>query len=255
MGSLVIARLLTPATINRLAAGEGEQNLISPDPKEVYAASKTSGNILELDLGNNPAPYDTFFAGFLGGMVAPTWRIHTGAASPASSLVLNTSDMFAPSAVANPRRRHAFYRHSAPLTDRFVQFTWFSNSASEHTVGILGVGASVQPIWGREWGSGRQPIDMSAVAALRGGGFGIERGARMAQWRWTCGDLTDAELNALWNMAEEVGISAPVVVAEDPDYTTGLNERIHYGLFERPEAYAREIPGASRWSFQVREWV
>jgi hypothetical protein len=59
----------------------------------------------------------------------------------------------------------------------------------------------------------------------------------------------------LWRIAEEVGIGSPAVVVEDPDATAGLNERLNYGLFNRPEAYERQSPGQNAWSFTLNRWV
>ena len=261
MAALTMMQVMEPFTITSRAGtgadGSGAANLLSPDPKEVFAHTGPGTVEISINLGDI-IPFDTVFLGHIRGVdpALATWEIYGGTAVWPVTLIKAAGPLVAEAATSAPRRRHAFYRHSSLVSNsKYVRLVINPGVSTEWTLGVVGIGTSVQPLWGREWGSGRQPEDRSAVTPLKGGGFGIERAARMANWRWTCGDLTDGEIRELWRMAEEVGVSAPVVVVEDPDYTAGLNERIHYGLFDRPEAYSREIPGVSRWSFQVREWV
>lgn len=258
MSSLVIARPLPIVAVTcSNGSATGVQNLLTPDPKEVFYFDNSDAALgIDIDLGANPQPYDTFFLGYIVDAAAVrNLTIKTGAANPATTVRKAASTMDAPSATNYPRRQHSFYRHNATLTDRYVRFQIDHSVANAMSIGIAFVGVSVQPQWGREWGSGRLPVDMSAVTPLRGGGYGIERGARKGAFEWTHGDLTDAETDQLWLMAEECGESGPIVVAEDPDNTAGLNERLHYGLFDNPQAYSREAVGITRWAFRLKEWV
>lgn len=228
-------------------------NLATADPKEVVAFSVASE--FYLDFGGS-VTLDSFFAGYFspianGGYIASV-QTATGQGTGLSAGLALVGGTPAALAVQGRRRSH-FVRLATPATSRWWRVVLTPAGAT--SVGVIAAGLAVQPAFGHEWGAGRQPVDLSTVSQLRGGGFGIERGARMSAWRFSCGDLTDAETQTLWAMAEEVGESAPVVVCEDPDYTAGLNERLHYGLFDSPEAYERQVPGATRWSFRVRQWV
>ena len=123
------------------------------------------------------------------------------------------------------------------------------------SIGVLLVGLAFQPAHNQEWGAGRQPIDTGVKDPLLGGGFGILEGARKARYRWTLGDLTEAEADALYGLALDQGETSPLLVVEDPDATMGLNERLHYGLFDGFEAYERANPSQTRWGLSVTQWV
>lgn len=256
MAALTIARAIFPTVVSVGAWANGvEQNFRTPDPKEVASVVFVSANGISatFDIGSAQA-IDTFFAGFLTGLPnGSTVQLQSvtdiNGSGPVTVGVANISDL-------SRSRVHAFARIPAPVTSRYWRFIFSVPSATTMTIGILAVGKSVQPLYGREWGSGRTPIDLSAVQSLRGGGFGIERAARKALYEFTCPDLTDAELAELWDIAAEVGESAPVIVAEDPAAVGAeLGRGLHYGIFRRPEAYRRLIPGASSWAFRVEEWV
>jgi hypothetical protein len=258
MSSLLMFKPIFPVAIKKLSGGAEQPNLMTPDPKEVSSINSNAAWSFYLDYGA-PVTLDTWLAGYFtpietGGHInnvqTTTAYDDTGLAGVPS--VPDSGDVL----TVTGRRRVSFWRALAPTTSRYWRIRISQTTASAVTnFGLLLGGLAIQPAWGHEWGAGRQPLDMSNVAPLRGGGFGIERGARKSAWQFTCGDLTDAEVQALHAMAEDIGISSPVVVCEDPDMTDGLNERLHYGLFDRPEAYVRESPGQTRWSFRVQEWV
>jgi len=218
------------------------------DPKEVISGSDTA--YLDLDLG---AAYDldTFFAGFLSG----TPNLNLVQVFYGSTLGSRTTNIGTSLTLGGTtsKRRHAFIKLAATINTRYPSFRFGLSAPAAWTAGILAVGDSLQPAWGHEWGAGRSVDDRSPKDTLISGGFGVDKRAVVPQWGFTCGDLTDAELAALWDMVADVGASSPVVVAEDGS-TTDPNNAVHYGLFERPEAYERLIPGASRWSFKVTEW-
>lgn len=256
MSSLLIVKALPVAAVQQqYSTAQSLANLLTPDPKEVWAGTGGVGTyVFDVDMGA-AVSIDFFFFGFLSSAQAYFHSVQT-ATGMGSGLGAILGTRFAGGALpVKGRRIHNPIWLSAPATSRYWRFMGtFPDAAAIH-FGILGLGKAIQPAFGREWGSGRQPLDMSSVSGLRGGGFSIERGARKAAFQFTCGDLTDAETEELWEMAEDVGESAPVIVCEDPDKTAGLNERLHYGLFDRPEAYERQLPGLTRWSFRLRGWV
>jgi hypothetical protein len=253
MSSLLIVRPLPIIAAAQQYASAA--NVLTPDPKDIFMYPGGNGlYYFYLDMGA-AITADFLFAGFVspGSYVS---EVATGTDMVGGGLVVRAirHPAAAPPASASARRRHAMAWLTAPAASRYwrIGITFQGGNAS---LGIMGLGLAIQPAYGREWGSGRQPVDMSSVQALRGGGYGIDRGARKVAYQFTCGDLLDAEVQALWDMAEEIGESAPVIVCEDPDWTAGLNERLHYGLFDRPEAYERLIPGQTRWAFRLRGWV
>mgnify|MGYP000619081529 CR=1 FL=1 len=224
-------------------------NLATPDPKETTVLSGTGGYIY-LDMGESIA-VDTWFFGFIGPTTTSIGAIYSTDAAWTGVTYVGDILSLGPSTA---RRRHAFGKAVSPTTSRYWRITYANSAAS--TLGIVAIGKSIQPAYGHEWGSRRGVRDMSEVTPLRGGGFGIERGARAGGYEFTCGDLTDAEVESLYDMVQEVGESSPVVVCRDPALTgADLNAALHYGLLDRPEAYAREAPGRNSWSFRVKDWV
>jgi hypothetical protein len=272
MSSLILMKPLTfdASSVATSAGATGQDNLLSPNPKEVWSDGGGAGaKNIDIDLGlgsmGGALSVDSIFFGFIGGAsytTPPTVTVTNSntsgawtqfSAFPAGTPVLAPSDRL--QAQNRPYFQHGFLRLGAPIARRFWRIAWDSGITTETTIGIVGIGLSIQPLWGREWGSGRQVVDMSSVTQLKGGGFGIDRGARKPAFQFRCGDLQDSEVVQLWDMALDLGESAPVVVIEDPDNTAGLNERIHYGKFSRPEAYERTSPGNTAWAFRVEGWV
>lgn len=252
MSSLLLFPMIFPAVVTP-SSGTGGANLLTPSPKEIWAGSAGAGTYnFDIDMGSTQT-LDSFFAGYLSvaGPYISAVSTATGMGTGLAAKALQVGAA-APFAIAG-RRIHHFARLQAPAASRYWRVA--ITSPASFSMGILALGLAIQPLFGREWGSGRIPVDLSGVTELRDGGFGIERGARKSGFQFTCGDLSDSEVQALWLMAEEVGISSPVVVCEDPDYSAGINERLHYGLFVQPEAYERQYPGNSRWAFRVRQWV
>lgn len=242
MANLVLAKMLFATAVS---GGTNGSNLLTPDPKEVATATGGSTSI-DLDFGASMA-LDTFFVGFISsGVSAITVQTATGLGTGLGA----TNALTLGPTTAAPR--HAF--RFGTLTSRYWRLTFTYTGTLQ--VGIAAFGAGIQPTWGHEWGSGRQPIDTATVTPLRGGGFATERGATKGAWGFTLGDLTDVDLKALWAMAKDIGISSPVLAVEDPVLTgQDLNDALHYGLLDRPEVYERLLPGVSRWSWRVEEWV
>lgn len=243
MANLIMARaIFAPSIVG--SAGTGAGNLLTPDPKEV--AGHSASVTYDIDFGSANA-FNAFLVGFIGGTVTSvTLQTATGLGTGlANTTVLSMGPVGA-------RRRHAV-AFVGPFTSRYWRYTV---AGGPFTIGIMAFGAFLQPAWGHEWGSGRIAVDRSDKTPLKGGGWGIERGARVPGWQFTAGDLNDAEVASLWDIVQEVGESAPVIVCEDPGAAQpALNEGLHYGLFDRPEAYERQAPNLNRWSFRVLGWI
>jgi hypothetical protein len=108
---------------------------------------------------------------------------------------------------------------------------------------------------GREWGSGRQPIDTGVVTTLPSGGFATVSGARKVLLTWTFGDLSEEETDALEDIALELGTTSPGLVIEDASRTAGLRSRIHYGLFKPWRTFERRNRRQTRWEISIEQWV
>jgi len=249
--------LLKPTQAAAIAAstGTGAANLGTYDPKEVWASTAAGAAAnLDFDFGANVS-IDSLFIGYMTNYSAPTIAWTSGAAAYTTTANLATQTALAPTASPAPPRRHGFWRLGAPVAHRYHRLVFTPGAAQTHMIGIVVFGLAFQPTWNREWGGGRQIFDTSSVQELLGGGFGVEEGAVKAGFGWTFGDLTDPEVEAIFDIGLDRGIRRPLLVAEDPAATTGLNERLHYGLFDRFERYARADPQNTRWSLSVKQWV
>lgn len=258
MANMIVMLPHRPNAVSAAGGGTGAANLLTPDPKEVYSDGGGGGaRSIDLDLGS-VRPVDVLFLGFLGGSDGTTFTSisATGGATSYTETTLNVPQTQpAQSSSPAPLRRHWFVLLPAPVSVRYIRVTVQTPTVATHTAGILAVGEAFRPIHNREWGGGRQIIDTGVKEPLFGGGFGIAKGAVKSRYRWTLGDLLSSEVERLYDLALNAGETRPVLVVEDPDPTSGLNERIHYGLFESLQAFERLNPEQTRWSFSLTEWV
>jgi hypothetical protein len=242
--------ILRPLPISAVAAalGTGAANLLTPDPKEVWTATNGAGvYYIDLDMGA-AVSVDTLFAGHL--TPGTGLQLHSATGMGTGRVVVGNVGAL----VAIPARPlHGFLKLAAPVVSRYwsVGIVAIANPS----VGIIALGTAFQPTFNREWGGGRFLIDTGAKEELLGGGYAIGEGAIKIGFRWTFGDLTDTDLDALYALAADRGETKPIVVAEDPDATAGLNERLHYGLFGRLEPYERETANRTRWGLSMTEWT
>ncbi|HYD12742.1 MAG TPA: hypothetical protein VEC11_07830 [Allosphingosinicella sp.] len=249
--------LVKPIVAGAVAASTGANaaNLLTPDPKEAWSSTAAgAASNLDFDFGAGIS-IDSVFIGFIGNAAAPTVSWTSGAAAYTTTNRLATTSALAPSRLASPPRRHGFWRTAAPFSDRFHRLVFTPNVAATVTIGIVVFGLALQTTYNREWGAGRRIIDTGEVERLPGGGFGLGDGAVKGAFSWTWGDLTDAEVDAIYGVGLDRGTRRPIVVVEDPADAAGLNEGLHYSLFDRFEPYERQNPNLTRWSLSVEQWV
>lgn len=247
MSVLAIVRPLPLASVGGTLEGAGY--LITPDPKEAAVAASAVTKSIDIDLGSVQT-IDTIFIGYTsddgsGSFVAQSGTVNYTATARGTIPA-------APS-LAPGQRRHFLQVAVTPYQARYIRLT--SAFQAGYSVGVVAVGLAFRPTYGREYGSGRYITDTSSVQRLFGGGFGIDEGARVPGWSFTMGDLTDDEVDRLYAITWATGESRSILAIEDPDFTAGLNERIHWGLFAKIDAYERFAPGQSRWSLRVDEWA
>lgn len=254
MSNMVIVAPLAWAA-QSVNVGTGVDFVATPDPKEAWVSGGASTTAtFELDLGS-AQQFDSIFVGFVAGPAAPTFTLKSGVAASTETTHFTAQSVYAPSSLSSPLRRHLFRRLAAPVTHRYVQFAFAPGAAVVASIGVIAVGLAFQPTYNREKGGGRRPIDTRRVERLASGGFGSGPGVTKRGFRWTLGDLSDAELDQLEWLALDRGNADPVIVVEDPDLTTGLNERICYGVFDQFEFYERGDPSKHRWGLGAEEWV
>jgi hypothetical protein len=253
--------LFRPLPIASLTGDVPVQNLLTAEPKEVIVHPPFFGALgLHVDFGA-PRSIDSIFLGFMRNYAAGhgVQHVTAGLGGPNETILftLNGPGGMAPTASEEPLRRHWFVKLPAPADYRYISFQ-LGPGAGEPvgaTIGILAIGKALQTSFNREKGGGRTIIDTGAKEARQDGGFGTGHGTVKAGFRWTWGDLSDAEVEAIYDLGLWAGERRPIVVVEDPDQTPGLNERIHYGLFDKFEAYERGDPSKHRWALSVTQWV
>lgn len=251
--------IIAPAPIATLAVsrGTGGANLLTRDPKEVWADDAVgSAATIDIDLGAVRS-IDTLFLGYAQpAAVAAIWTITGGAASYTATVIKASGPLRAMDATGQaPPISHAFW-HGAAVSVRYLRLSVTQPAGSAAlTIGVALAGLAFVPGLNKEWGAGRRPIDLGTATPLQSGGFSIVEGARKRYYGWTLGDLTDDEVETLDALALEVGNTSPVLVVEDPAATTALRNRIHYGLLERWRQYERRSRGRTKWEFGIEEWV
>lgn len=244
MQSLLIMQPIKP-----LSPDATFTRLMTPDPKEAVLMGDTS---FFVDFGA-VVTLDTVYLGYITALDGQQWAVQSADQNgTATNTLVPTRTLVAPG-FGPPY--HAFYR-GPPIASRYWRVnTNAGPNAKNFTAGTIAFGLSWSSQWGHEMGAGRLLEDASTVERLFGGGFGIDEGAITGGYQWTFGDLDKDEIRSLYRLVKAVGISRPVLVVEDPEQTDGLNERIHWGLLSRLEAYERTDPANWRWALSVRDWA
>lgn len=254
MSSLIIGKMLLADAVQSSGSGSPD-NVLTPSPKEVISLVGGGNASIAIDMGE-AVEINSVFVGFIDGGDPVSFNFYRNDALAGANVETVFSNAEFVKGDAGDYRRHAWaFDPVATFTSRYWKLTLNLTGQPDTTIGIFALAKAVQPANGREWGSGRQPVDLSNVNALIGGGFGIERGARKALWSFTCPDLSEAEISDLWDIMLDVGESAPALAIEDPDAGGDESSRAHYGLMQRPEAFERTHPFNSRWTFRILEWV
>jgi len=251
--------ILAPAPIAAIAAsrGSGAENLLKPDPREVWADNAVgTAATINIDLGVVRS-IDTVFLGYVAPLAASaTWSITGGVAGYAEVTLSAAASARVPdvAGVRAPELSHAFW-HGDTATVRYLRISITQPASAEAlTVGVVLAGAAFVPTYNREWGSGRKPIDTGTVTPLPDGGFSVVDGVCKTAWFWTLGDLKDAELDVLYHLALNRGLGKPLLVVEDPEAAAGLRRRLHYGLFQQFQQFDRRSYGRTRWELSIEEW-
>lgn len=245
--------LLRPVPISAVSPDSGADGLflLTPDPKEVWRAALGGTRRIDIDLGV-AREIDAVFLGFTNADVITSWSIAaTNALDDPAPVTVFPDQTFG--LAGGTGRRHGIALLAAPVMSRFLRITLAHPlAASPLEAGVLAIGARFEHAY--EFKSGRKPIDLSERVDLASGGFGFGAGAIKSSFRFTFSGLDDAELEELWGEIMAVGTSHPVLLLEGGDGYVSHNQ-VHYGVFERFEAYEREDPADSRWALSMTDWV
>jgi hypothetical protein len=246
--NLILVEPMAIAAVSA-SAGTGAANLATLDPKERWsAASSTNPVTIDIDLGM-PRAFDT--VGFVDTIYLAGIALDGGAAHDVP-LLANT-----PLGVtgAPPTGRGHFVKRLPAVTVQQHLRVTFTPSGAVPSAGRIIVGRAVETTHDQEYDGGRRPGSTGTAERLRGGGFGIQRGASFATVSWTWGDLSDAELAAIWAVTQGVGGELPLLVAENAEADSYFARGVCYGRFSRFERYNRREGAKSRWAFELEQWV
>lgn len=264
MASLIILAPL-PAIGIVSSRGSGESRLLESDPKEGWTDSTVGASVtLTIDLGSVQM-VDSLFLGSSNAADGATLAISSGVAGPSELTWTNAIRMSAPYRRSG-KPRMSFYRRGsivagayvpAPIAARYVQAVLYQPPGSPPLfIGNMATGLAFQPTYGNEYGSGRATIDTGNRESLIGGGFGTLLGTRKKAWSGQLGDLLDAEVDRLDDIFEDKGSTIPIVFIEGTEGIASVpqQEQIHWGLFQKLEAYERQAPAVTRWAISIEEW-
>lgn len=256
MGNLLI---LPPTDVQTLGAsrGTGSANLLSTDPQEVWLDNAVgTPAVIDLDFGLAMV-IDTVFLGCIASAAdTATWSISGGLGGYDDVVLKNGSELRVPDTIG--RRSfvtHAFW-HGTPAIVRFLRIRLTQPvGAAPLSIGVLMAGQAFVPQYNQEWGSGRGVKDTGVMTRLQSGGFALVEGARYGTFKWTFGDLTSQEVDDLYELLLGRGETMRILVAEDPEPTAGLRNRLHYGTFTGLRPYERRNVKQTRWEFTMEDLV
>lgn len=251
--------MLVPTSIANFSVsrGTGAENLLTPDPKEVWVDSAVgTAAVIDIDFGVARA-IDTVFLGCIWSAdQAASWTITGGVASYTATTIKAAGTLRVPERAGRTTRfTHAFW-HGDDVLVRYLRIS-ITQPAGKPVlaIGAMSFGLSFVPEFNMEWGSGRGVKDTGSITRLPSGSAAAVEGARYGTYKWSLGDLSDEEVDYLYELQLDRGETRRMLVVEDPDTTWGLRNRIHYGVLTGIRPSDRRNPRQTRWEFQLDELV
>ena len=252
---LITAPLLISAIA--VSRGTGGGNLLTPEPKEVWADSAvgTAANI-DIDLGSVQSIDTIALISVTPPAAGATWSISGGAASYTTNAIKGAGPLRAVDAAGQAQPRSHAFHFGATWAVRYIRISLTQPAGQGAlSVGVPVVGRAFVPAFNNEWGAGRRVIDTGSSTALPSGGFANVAGVRKGSYGFTLCDLSNEEIDALYAIQLVVGETAPLLIVEDPTATSGQYHRIHYGQLRSLRQFDRRSPGRSRWEISIEDWV
>lgn len=250
MSGVLIIKPLAIAAVPTVT-GTGAANLRTADPNEAWVAASTASLTMDIDMGA-AVEVDSFYLGYTNAAAAASWTIASGTGLGTGLVVIKAAGPMRAADSEGPRH-HAFARLAAPVTSRYFRLTLAQSGGSPLYAGALVIGSAFEKH--REYGAGRSVIDTGTRQDLPGGGFGMGDGAVKAQFAFSFIDVTEAEERKLWSIRKDRGLRKPLVVVEDADLANGLNDAIHYGVFDRFQPVEKVEADTLRWAGSILEWA
>ena len=241
-----------------VSAGTGAANLVSDDPRELFlCGAPGGGTVIDINLGADTL-FDTVYLGNTDGKAGDTWGLAYG--TEAAGGVTVTQFFADPIRLASegpaPARGPALFRFAAPISKRYIRLTLFRPAgvgAVPLQIGNLVIGNAFRATHGREIGEVRTGADAGIRSRLEDGGLTTVEGPFIEGFKWTFGDLSDAELNTLLGVRKRRKTTRPIVVIEDAEQL--FTESVHYCTLIDLEPYNRLDPRKTRWALTVEDWL
>lgn len=256
MGNILMLRS-EPFAALAVSRGSGGGNLLTIDPKEVWIDSAVGSAVqFDIDFGEVRAIDTVFLGALVQAHADAVWTITGGATSYTATTIKDVGALRVPERAGRVQRgSHALW-HGADVLVRYLRIS-VTQPAGQPVlaIGVLMAGVSFVPTWNKEWGGGRSVRDTGTVTRLPSGGVAMVEGARYGSYKWTLGDLTDEEVDYLYELQLDRGETRPLLVVEDPAQTPGLLDRIHYGQLTGIRHFERRNPKQTRWEFQIDSLV
>lgn len=245
--------IIRPVTIAALTVSSGDAsklNLLTGSPREVWASASAAGHVIDVDLGAVTA-FDSIFLGSCTAADGTTWTI-SRATGMGAGLTAEGTVTFRLGSPIGPRYQGLFTRAEGAPATRYLRIVITCPAAQVLEAGLLCIGQAYRHAYA--YGGGRQLIDTATRTELRDGGFGIDEGVVKAQFKWRFIDLAAGDVDSLWALVSNRGNTKPVVVVEDSGQAPLQDAAVHYGLFDKFEAYERANPVDTVWALSLSEW-
>jgi len=243
-------------TASSAAAGFPASQLANPDPLVIWQSAAGGSLTLDIDLQADTA-VDTVYLGYTLPVSDATWEIRgataaqtTGYLTDPGAVMMAVDDLVLTEAITP---YHAFWT-GTERTIRYLRIN-ITNTGTAFEAGVVLAGKAWRPTWNHEWESGRSLTDLSIKERMPSGNLTVDTRGIVGDWRWTLGDLDDAEVRQLWAILKRHGASRPLLVVEDPDDTAGLNERLHYGVMSDLQRFSRTETQKTKWEFTFEDWL
>lgn len=249
MAGMSILRPEAIAAISTPSSGTGAANLLTASPREVWQTASGVSHSFWIDLGS-AISFDTIYLGASDVTAGASWSVYTSVSIGGSTSLVATGAFRLPAA-SGPRFQ-SILTTGAAVSARYIQIAISLPTAQAIQIGLLALGKVFTHAYA--YGAGRPLIDTARRTDLIDGGFGIEGGVIKSGFRWRFIDLVTSEIDALFSLARDRGNSKPIIVVEDNTATLPPDGSVHYGLFDKFEAFERADAKDTTWALSMTEW-
>jgi hypothetical protein len=239
--------------------GFGGPNLVTNDPREIWVDSALNvpgqGTIITIDFGID-TEFDTIFLGNTNASNGAALTISYGTNAQNNSLAvyetLNSPLNLPFESQPQPRGQTA-YITPQPRIARYVAIHVGQYTGAPLEIGRVIIGKAFRPFYNKERGAQRVPLDSGTRTRLSDGSLSTVSGRLISGFKWVFGDLSEAEVKALWGIIRRRRTTEPVVLIEDADNLSV--EGTHYCTLTDLQPLTRIDPRKTRWELSAEDWL